>query len=209
MIKTLIDLGADPNLADGSGTTALVAAAMRDHVPSIKMLLENGAKVDEPGPDGVHPLTLALADSRYEVAKALIEGGADVSVASGPDGLTPLMVVSAQAAPAEGARFVPGSARPTDIAKAIVDRGGAINAQAKNGMTALMVAAAHNNAPMIGLLMDAGADATLKNAQGLTATDVAEKNGNLEAAQAILVLGSARAAAAPAQAGGGAETTSE
>ena len=209
MIKTLIDLGADPNLADKSGTTALAAAAMRDHVPSIKMLLDNGAKVDEPGPDGVHPLTLALADSRYEVAKALIEGGADVSVASGPDGLTPLMVVAAQAAPAEGARFVPGSARPTDIAKAIVDRGAAINAQAKNGMTALMVAAAHNNAPMIGLLMDAGADPTLKNAQGLTATDVAEKNGNLEAAQAILVLGSARSAAAPAQAGSGAETKSE
>jgi ankyrin repeat protein len=72
-----------------------------------------------------------------------------------------------------------------------------------------MVAAAHNNAPMIGLLMDAGADPTLKNAQGLTATDVAEKNGNLEAAQAILVLGSARSAAAPAQAGSDAETKSE
>jgi ankyrin repeat protein len=76
-------------------------------------------------------------------------------------------------------------------------------------MTALMVAAAHNNAPMIGLLMDAGADPTLKNAQGLTATDVAEKNGNLEAAQAILVLGSARSAAAPVPSGSGAETKSE
>jgi ankyrin repeat protein len=76
-------------------------------------------------------------------------------------------------------------------------------------MTALMIAAAHNNAPMIGLLMDAGADPALKNAQGLTATDVAEKNGNLEAAQAILVLGSARSAAAPAQPDSGAETKSE
>jgi ankyrin repeat protein len=209
MIKTLIDLGADPNLADGSGTTALVAAAMRDHVPSIKMLLENGADIDQPGPGGVHPLALALADSRYEVAKALIEAGADVSAASGADGLTPLMVVSSQAAPAEGSRFVPGSARPTDIATALLSRGAVVNAQAKNGMTALMIAAAHNNAPMIGLLMDGGADPALKNAQGLTATDVAEKNGNLEAAQAILVLGSARSAAAPAPAASGAETKSE
>jgi quinoprotein dehydrogenase-associated probable ABC transporter substrate-binding protein len=209
MIKALIDLGADPNLADEGGTTPLVAAAMRDHVPSIKVLLENGADVDKPGPDGVHPLSLAIADSRYEVAKVLIEGGADVGAASGPDGLTPLMVVSAQTAPAEGARFVPGSARPTDIAASLIERGAAVDTQAKSGMTALMIAASHNNAPMIGLLMDAGADPALKNEQGLTATDVAQKNGNLEAAQAILVLGSARSASAPAPAKGGPETTSE
>ena len=68
------------------------------------------------------------------------------------------MLVAAQTSPAEGARFVPGSTRPTDLAKALVERGAEVNAQAKNGMTALMVAATHNSAPMIGLLMDAGAD---------------------------------------------------
>ena len=36
-----------------------------------------------------------------------------------------------------------------------------------------------------------GADPAVKNKHGQTATDVAEMNGNLEAAQAILVLGSA------------------
>jgi quinoprotein dehydrogenase-associated probable ABC transporter substrate-binding protein len=197
MIKTLIELGADPNLADEGGTTPLVAAAMRDHVPSIKVLLENGADVDKPGPGDVQPLALAIADSRYDVAKALIEAGAGVSAASGEEALTPLMLVAAQTAPAEGARFLPGSAHPTDIANALIERGANINAQAKNGMTALMIAATHNSAPMIGLLMDAGADPAIKNAQGLTATDVAEKNGNLEAAQAILVLGAGRSAAAP------------
>ena len=207
MIKTLIELGADPNRADDSGTTPLVAAAMRDHVPSIKVLLENGADVEKPGPDGFPALALAIAEARYEVAKTLIEGGANVGAAAGADGLTPLMIVAAQTAPAEGARFLPGSTHPTDIAKALIERGAKIDAQAKNGMTALMIAASHNSAPMIGLLMDAGADAALKNAQGLTATDIAEKNGNLEAAQAILVLGSARSAAAPAPANNDVEST--
>ena len=114
-------------------------------------------------------------------------------------------MVVAQNAPAEGAMSCPRAPADRDR-PGLIDRGADVNAQAKNGMTALMVAVAHNNAPMIGLLMDAGADATLKNAQGLTATDVAEKNGNLEAAQAILVLGSARSAAAPASASSGAET---
>jgi len=207
MIRTLIELGADPNLADEGGTTPLVAAAMRDHVPSIEVLLENGADVERAGPEAFDPLALAIAEAKYEAAKALIEGGADVSVASGADGLTPLMLIAAQTSPAEGARFLPGSTHPTDIAKALVERRAGIDAQAKNGMTALMIAAAHNNAPMIGLLMEAGADPTIRNQQDLTATDIAEKNGNLEAAHAILVLSSGRSAAAPAPATDSAAST--
>ena len=79
-----------------------------------------------------------------------MEGGADVSAASGADGLTPLMLIAAQTSPAEGARFLPGSTRPSDIAKGLVERGAKVDAQAKNGMTALMIAASHNSAPMIG-----------------------------------------------------------
>ena len=210
MIKALIDLGADPNLPDASGLTPLVAAAMRDHVPSVKMLVANGADIEKAGPQGYRPLALAIAESKYEAARALIESGADVSAASGEDGLTPLMLIAAQTSPAEGARFLPGSTRPSDIAKFLVERGADVNAQSKAGITALMVAATHNSAPMIGLLMDADADPDVKNKLGLTATDVAEKNGNLEAAQAIYVLGQARSAEAPASAGEKSkETTSQ
>ena len=71
----------------------------------------------------------------------------------------------------------------------------------------LMVAAAHNSPPMIGLLMDAGADPDIKNKRGQTARDVAELNGNLEASQAILVLSNARSAKAPE--GAAEESTSQ
>ena len=112
-----------------------------------------------------------------------MEGGADVSAASGADGLTPLMIIAAQTSPAEGARFLPGSTRPSDIAKGLVERGADVNAQAKSGMTALMIAATHNNPPMIGLLMDAGRRSRRsRTSKAQTAADVAEKNGNLEAA---------------------------
>ena len=78
--------------------------------------------------------------------------------------------------PAEGARFVPGSTRPIDLAKGLIERGANVNAQSARGVTALMVAAAHNSPPMIGLLMDAGADPEIKNKQGQTAGDVAKLN---------------------------------
>jgi len=207
MIKALIELGADVNRPDDSGMTPLIAAAMRDHVPSIKVLIEKGANIEQPGQQGFRPLALAIAENKYESAKALMEAGADLSAASGADGLTPLMLIAAQTSPAEGARFLPGSTRPSDIARGLVERGAEVNAQAKNGVTALMIAATHNSAPMIGLLMDAGADPAIKNQQGQTATDVATKNGNLEAAQAILVLSSGRSVAAPAAADEGAGST--
>lgn len=198
MIKLLIELGADVDVGD---PTPLVAAVMRDHVPSIKMLLEHGANIEQPGQEGFRPLPLAIAEDKYEAAKALMEAGADVNAASGDEGLTPLMIAAGQTAPAEGARFVPGSARPTDIARGLIDGGADVNAQSKSGVTALMVAAIHNNPPMIGMLIDAGADPTFKNNQGQTAADVAELNGNLEAQQAIRVMSSAKSASVPAPQG--------
>jgi quinoprotein dehydrogenase-associated probable ABC transporter substrate-binding protein len=194
--KLLIDLKADPNLADGNDMTPLVTAVMRDSVPTIKVLLDAGAKVEELGPQGFRPLALAIGESKYESAKALMDAGADVNVPSGSEALTPLMIASAQSAPAEGARFLPGSTRPIDIAKSLIDRNADVNAKSSNGMTALMIAAAHNNPPMIGLLMESGADPDAKNNQGQTASEVAQINGNLEAAQAIKVLATAKAAAA-------------
>lgn len=194
-IDLLVELGADPNKADGNGMTPLAAALMRDHVPSIKTLVEHGADVEVPGQEDFRPLALALAEKKYEAAKALMNGGADVSVASGKQGLTPLMIVAAQTGPAEGSIFLPGSVRPTDIAKALVDEGANIDAQAANGMTALMIAAANNSAPMIGLLMAAGADPDVKNTEGQTAVDVANLNDNKEASQAIRVLSLSRPSA--------------
>jgi ankyrin repeat protein len=209
MVKLLIELGADPDAADQSGMTALDSAILRDHVPSVQMLLEGGADIEKPGLGGFRPLALAIEERKYEAAKALMEAGADASGASGADALTPLMIVAAQTGPAEGARFIPGSTRPSDIAKGLLAKGANVNAQAANGMTALMIAAAHNSPPMIGLLMDAGADPNIKNKQGQTAADVAKLNDNMEAAQAILVLGSSRAASNKETGGGAAGESSQ
>ena len=165
-------------------------------------MLEHGADIEKAGPEGYRPLPFAIGESRYEAAKALMEAGANVNEPSGPDDLTPLMIAAGQSEPAEGTMFLPGSTRPIDIAKGLIDRGADVNAKSKDGVTPLMVAASHNNPPMIGVLIDAGADVSAKDNQGQTAADVATLNGNLEAAQAIKVLATAKSAEVPVPSNG-------
>jgi quinoprotein dehydrogenase-associated probable ABC transporter substrate-binding protein len=198
MVELLIGLGANVNEPNRDGMTPLISAVMRDHVPTVKVLLDKGADIEKPNTEGYRPLAIAIGEDKFEVAKALMDAGADVKAVAGPEKLTPLMIVAAQTSPAEGAIFLPSSTRPLDIAKGLVEHGADVNAKSSTGTTALMIAATHNNPPMIGLLIESGADIGAKNDQGKTAQDVAELNGNVEAAQAIRVLGTAKSASAPA-----------
>jgi ankyrin repeat protein len=179
--------------------TPLLESVMRNDVPSIKVLLAHGADMEKAGPDGYTPLAFAIEERHYEAAKALIDAGAKVNVASGDQRLTPLMIAAAEMRPAEGAVFVPSSTRPIDVARALIKRDADVNAKDKDGTTALMIAASHDNAPMVGLLLQSGADASATNAQGQTALDVAKLNGSAEAARALSVLAITQPGAAGAQ----------
>lgn len=191
LVALLAGLGADLDALDSDDMTPLMHAAMRNHVPTVTMLLQRGANIEKAGATGYPPLPLSIAEAKFEAAKALMEAGADIKKPAGPEGLTPLMVAASQVSPGEGAIFLPGSTRPIDIARALIKDGADVNAQSKEGVTALMIAAARNVAPMIGLLLQAGADPSLKSKLGQTAADIAEQNGATAAAKALRLVGSA------------------
>ena len=71
----------------------------------------------------------------------------------------------------------------------LIQKGADVNIQSKSGVTALMIASARNVAPMIGLLIQAGAKPDLKSVQGQTAADIAEQNGAEAAAKALKLIG--------------------
>ena len=64
------------------------------------------------------------------------------------------------------------------IARELIKHGASVDATTTEGVTPLMIAAAHDNAPMIGLLLQSGAKPGLKNADDETARDIAAKNDN-------------------------------
>jgi ankyrin repeat protein len=189
LIALFADLKANLNAPDADGMTPLQHAVMRNHVPTVNMLLQRGADIEKPNREGYSPLALALAEAKFEVAKVLLDAGAHIDTTAGPQALTPLMIAASQVSPGEGAIFLPGSTRPIDLARELMQKGANVNAQSKSGVTALMIAAARNVAPMIGLLVQSGAKLDIKQAQGKTAADIAAQNGAEAAGKALRLIG--------------------
>ncbi|MGD8809132.1 MAG: ankyrin repeat domain-containing protein, partial [Gammaproteobacteria bacterium] len=67
-----------PKNLDSGGFTPLLYAARENCIACVDMLLEHGADIDLPDPDGVSALLLAIMNANWDLAKRLIEAGADV-----------------------------------------------------------------------------------------------------------------------------------
>lgn len=80
-VRDLLDLGADPSVAASSeramGMTALLLAAAEGHPEVLGLLLEAGARVDQPNAWGQTALQWAFGQGHAEAARALLGAGAD------------------------------------------------------------------------------------------------------------------------------------
>ena len=77
-MKVLLEAGADPNLKDKYGKTALIwASAAEGHTEVVKVLLEAGADPNLKDEDGITALMGASTGGYTEVVKVLLEAGAD------------------------------------------------------------------------------------------------------------------------------------
>ncbi len=188
VLADLIDAGANIEARDNDGWTPLMHAAAQDNVPAIRLLVSRKANVSATTPDGYTALAYALADGKFAAAKALVEVGASVTEPAGPQKLTPLMIVASQKPIEERSISLVEGVGPLDLAQLFVARGADINAASTTGMTALMVAAVHNNPAMIGVLAQLGAHLSAKEAGGKTARDLAEANVNAAALNILDVL---------------------
>lgn len=82
--------GVDLEAVDASGQTALMMAAIKGHAPSVKLLLDRGARVDS---DGWTALHYAASGGHAEVARMLILRGANLDARSA-NGTTPVMLAA-------------------------------------------------------------------------------------------------------------------
>jgi quinoprotein dehydrogenase-associated probable ABC transporter substrate-binding protein len=200
VIALLVAAKAQVDLKDRDGYTALHHAVLRNSPDTIKALGERGANLEARTPKGFTPLAFAILENAYKAAIALIDAGANVETPDGDSKLTPLMLISGtenhELTLGAGVQRIekvnPSDPDPVDVARAMIAKGAKVNDVSASGITALLLAAAHNNAPIVGLLAQAGADQNFKSPQGRTAADLARQNGNTAVVSLLNLLSQAR-----------------
>lgn len=167
ILDALLVAGADPRVGE---FPYLVFAAMGKRLHLVNALIRAGASIDRNIGEGQTALFMSLlapdagrtADDRC--ALALLNAGADSSLRH-ESGAMPIHL--AAASNYLGALQALLDRRPQDV-----------DAKTNIGITPLMMAATEGHAEAVRLLLKFGADRALKDDEGLTAKEVAIKNGN-------------------------------
>ncbi len=159
-IKELLKKGADVNVKDEDGRTALMKAANLGKLDVVKCLAELGADWEAKDECGKTALMTAANYGELEVVKYLVEGGADLEAKNGY-GETALMKAV--------------NWGTLDVVKCLVEGGADVNASDKYGNTALSWAVYNGHLEMVKYLAECGVDLEAKNEDGDTALDIARK----------------------------------
>ena len=214
IVRLLASKGADVKVRDAFGNTTLVAAAVGNDLDTIRFVLDAGVDVNEAGKMNVTPLVESAYHGNTAAVKLLLSKGAKPNVVALAPVLFPLEFP--KSGPIALGNVTPllaaASSEQPQLVKALLDAGADVNAKDGRNMTPLMIAVATNrqNAAVIRMLVDRGADATVQSSAGETAVDWARKLG-VPAALDILKVTRTRdaAPAAPPAATVDAKTAAE
>jgi ankyrin repeat protein len=164
-----------PKSLDSGGFTPLLYAARENCIVCVDALLENGADIDLPDPDGVSPLHLAIMNANWDLAARLIDAGADVNQWD-IFGEAALFTAVGQSSKVDGGRASIDPLNQTkgiDVIRALLERGANPNMQLffrpanvrgstnTRGSTPLIRAANAGDLALVKLLLEHGADATV------------------------------------------------
>ena len=162
VVNLLIHGGADPNVTDNNGYTALLHA-IEARYDQVEQVLLNHPKLDPHarGFNGVTALSKYVWREQKDAVQKLLDLGADVN-AQDNDGDAPL----------HGA----AQSGNVEILDLLLAKGANPNLKNKYGGTPLMWAVVFDQEEVTRRLIERGADPSLKDADGLTARDWAIKS---------------------------------
>lgn len=158
-VQSLLTRGFDPNTVEEErGETGLMVALRENSMRVFALLLNAPAvNLEAKARNGDTALMIACFTGNRPAVEALLEKGAEVN----RPGWTPLHYAAAIG--------------NNEIVSMLLDKSAYIDAESPNKTTPLMMAARGGHIRTVKLLLDEGADATLKNDLGMNAIDFATK----------------------------------
>jgi ankyrin repeat protein len=193
VVETLLAAGAEFRAGLATGFTPLLFAVREGHTDIVRTLLKAGVDVNEPAQPaknahkflrkGASALTTAIENGHFELAAELLELGADPNDMR--SGFTPLHVLSWIRKPDRGEDEgdpIPegsGSLTSEELIRVLVAKGANLNAQLvggpsgggrinRKGCTPLMLAADTADTTFMKILVELGADPTVRNVDNCT-----------------------------------------
>lgn len=205
-VRCLLDNGADANVVNSAGVTALMSAAGAGRAEVVRVLLEKGAEVNAVAQDGTTALVLASRNGHADIVRLLTGKGASVDVASETSTVTAAPSAAVRAAGGRATDGAPCDTRtseslPTPLLYSagfgntknltcLLDNGADVNAiNDKTGGTALMAAARAGNTNAVRLLIERGADVNAVDKEDNTALKHAARIGHTDVARVLLEKG--------------------
>ncbi len=167
-VQNLLQRGFDPNTRDPDNFHGLFLA-LREPSPKVAQILIQAPKIDlNPlTADDESPLMMAVFKGQVELAQQMIEKGADVN----KTGWTPLHYAA--------------TAGHVQLIGLLLAKYAYIDAESPNKSTPLMMAAHYGTPGAVKLLLEEGADPTLKNDLGLSAIDFAQRANKTDSVEII------------------------
>jgi len=167
-VTALLQRGFDPNALDPSGRHGLFIAVQDGALKAAEALAAwPKTKVEWRSPKDESPLMLASLKGNKELVRQLIARDAHVN----KTGWTPLHYA------ATGGQL--------EVMQILLDQHAYIDAESPNKSTPLMMAAMYGTPAAVRLLLDAGADPTLRNQLGMSAVDFAQKASRPDSADLV------------------------
>ena len=161
---------ADIFVAHGAKLTMAEACSLGKADQVAAFLKADPASASSRSPDGYPVTGMAVFFGHPEIARLLIEAGADVNEAA--TNATKVAIIHSAAAAAN-----------LEIVRLLIEKGARVNVAQEGGFTPLHEAAAQGNRALAELLIGAGANLAAKTTDGQTATDLADARKHPETAQ--------------------------
>lgn len=153
------------NAQDSEKMTLLARAALGGNLEVARYLIKKKVNLETPNRVGDTALAVAIGNMQYDVAKLLIEAGANVDIPISGETEESLLMRAATDSP--------------KMTETIVKKNSSlVNKRNNQGETPLMVAARYGSPESLKILMNAGADPTLRNNKGQTAQEIAKESKN-------------------------------